>query len=348
MMDLSYLNARIRAWKGDLLTQAALDKALGAQGIDGLLYCLKETAYARDAETAAARHKLEADIVEGAIRENLARTFRQMWDYSPSEARTLLGALFSIWEAYNLKAMARARANGIPPDSSISILIPAGEMDESALKELNQQKDAREMAKLLYTWGSPYAKPLKDALDEYLRERRLVALELALDRFVHQRALLAAGDELNRKIIGLFIRQRIDSINISTLLKLAGEGLPPAVSAAYFLEDGERIDKDEFLRLSQSKNKKELLQGLSDSVRGSRFKKAIESADIEEAFFLEEQLEELIKKEMCRLSVVEPLSIALAVCFIYKKIREIKNLRVIARAKIFDMPVIEAKRFIIS
>lgn len=347
-MDLSYLNARIRAWKGDLLTQAAYDKLIGAEGIQGILYCLKDTVYARDIEVASARYKDETEIAEGAFRVNFARTFKQLWDYSPEDARILLQAVFSIWEAYDLKAIARARANGISPDDSISVLIPAGEMDESALKELNRQKDVQEVAKLLYTWGSPYARPLKDAIEQYLRERHLIIIELALDRFVHKRCLsAAAGNEMNRKIIERFIRQRIDSINISTVLKLAGEGLSPAGAAGYFLEGGKRINKDEFLQHSASKDKKTVLQGLADSVKDSRWKKVIGAADHDEAFFLEEQLEELTRKEMCRIAVIEPLSIALAVCFVYKKIREIKNMRIIARAKIFDMPSIEAKRFII-
>lgn len=347
-MDLSYLNARIKAWKGELLTQAAYDKLIGAEGIQGLLYCLKDTIYARDIESASARYKNETGIMEGAFRVNLARAFKQLWDYSPDRARVLLQVVFSIWEAYDLKAIVRARVNGISPEDSISVLIPAGEMDESALKELNQQKDVQEVAKLLHTWGSPYARPLKDAIKQYLRERNLIIIELALDRFVHKRSLSAAeGNELNKKIIERFIKQRIDGINISTLLKLAGEGLSPAGAAGYFLEGGERINKDKFLHLSESKNKKGLLQGLADSVKDSHWKKAIGAADHDEAFFLEEQLEELTRKEMCRLAVIEPLSIALAVCFVYKKIREIKNLRIIAGAKIFDMPSIEVKRFVI-
>lgn len=347
-MDLSYLNARIKAWKGECLTQAAYDKLIGAEGIQALLYCLKDTVYTRDIEAASARYKNETDIAEGAFRVNLARAFRQLWDYSPEDARILLRAVFSIWEAYDLKAIARARANGISPDDSISVLIPAGEMDESALKELNLQKDIQEAAKLLHTWRSPYATPLKDAIEQYLRERDLIIIELALDRFVHKYCLSAAeGNELNKKIIKRFVIQRIDSINISTLLKLAGEGLSAARAAGYFLEGGERINKDGFLQLSASKDKKTVLRGLADSVKDSIWKKAISAADHDEAFFLEEQLEELTRKEMCRLAVIEPLSIALAVCFVYKKIREIKNLRIIARSKIFDMPSIEVKRFII-
>lgn len=347
-MDLNYLNARIRAWKSELLTEGTYDELIAAEDVQSLINRLKETNYARDIEIAAARYEDAREIVEGGLKGSLAKTFNELWKYAQPQARVLLRAIFSLWEVYNLKAIMRARINGISPDDSISVLIPAGEMDESALKELNQQKDMQEIIKLLHTWGSPYARPIKDVVEQYLRERQLIIIELALDRFVHAYCFsIAADNSINGEIIKRFIGDRIDSINISMLLKLSGENIPSANAVDYFLEGGERIDKDNFLLLARSKNKSELLQGLVGSLKDKHWKELIGTTEYEDAFFVEEQLEELLSRQACRLAVIEPLSIALALCFIYKKIREIKNLRLILRAKIFEIPAIEAKRFII-
>ena len=347
-MDLSYLNARIRAWRGDLLTPEAYDGLIAAKSVQSLMNRLKETNYARDIEIAAARYEDEREIVEGGLKGNLAKTFNDLWENAQPRARILLRAIFSLWEVYNLKTLVRARINGISPDDSMSALIPAGEMDESAVKELNQQKDVQEIIKLLYTWGSPYARPMKEVIGQYLRERQLIIIELALDRFAHAHCLsIAAGNDINMEIIKRFIRDRIDSINISMLLKLSGEDIATVNAVDYFLEGGERIDKNKFLKLARSKNKVGLLQGLADSIKYSRWKDLVETTEPENTFFLEEQLEELLSRQVCRLAIIEPLSIALALCFIYKKIREIKNLRLILRAKIFEIPPIEVKRFII-
>ncbi len=347
-MDLSYFNARIRAWKGNLLPQESYDRLIGASDTKDLISHLKETVYARDMEIASARYERETDIMEGGLRANLANTFKRLWDYAPKPGRTMLRGVFSIWEVYNLKAILRARDKGISPDENIFILIPAGDMDEAALKELNQAKDIKGILNLLSTWGSPYARPIRDVLERYKKERQLILLELTLDRFAHDYSLSSAsGDDMNRRVIKHLVKERINSINISTLMKLCGEALSPANIYSYFLEGGGMIDKDNFLKLAESKDKRELMQRLVDLVKDSRWKKIIRAADTDEAFFLEEQLEEFIKKEICRLSVTEPLSIALAVCFIYKKIREIKNLRLIVRAKVFGIPAIELKRFIL-
>ncbi|MBI5047973.1 MAG: V-type ATPase subunit [Deltaproteobacteria bacterium] len=348
MMDLSYLNARIRAWKGELLTKEAYDGLIASDGIQSFISHLKATTYARDIEIASARYKNEREVIEAGLKGNLAKAFKGLWGCSSDEMRVLLRAIFSIWEVYNLKAILRARVNGVSPDESASVLIPAGEMNESALKELNQQRDVFEVIKLLSTWGSPYARPMQHVMGQYMRERHLIILELALDRFAANHAIYdTAGSDINKKIIEQFIAQRVDSINISTLLKLAGEDIAIADAGGYFLAGGDIIDKDDFLRLTKSRNKTELMKELYDFLKDSYWKKLVGSAEPENAFFLEERLEELLRQKVCRLTVVEPLSIALAICFVYKKIREVKNLRLIARAKIFDIPAIEVRRFII-
>lgn len=345
-MDLGYLNSRIRAWMGDLLTEEVYNGLVNAEDMDALISRLRETDYARDIEIAISRFKDGREVVESGLKGNLVRTFKRLWNNAPLPARPLLKAVFSIWEVYNLKAILRARERGIHPAESISILIPAGEMDESALKELNQQPDAAEILNLLSTWGSPYAGTIKGVLQQYKSERHLMILELALDRFVHDSCLsIASANGINGEVIAGLVRKRIDSINIATLLKFSGEGVAPSDMSPYFIEGGEKVGRDIFLTLLGSKDRAKLLAGLRDSIKEGRWKRAIGSVEPEDAFLLEERFEDLIKEDMCRLSIIEPLSISLTICYIYRKIREIKNLRLIARGKVFHIPAFELKRF---
>ena len=348
-MELSYLNARIRAWKGRLLDRETYERLINARDIHALINHLKEGVYARDIEISAARYTGERDVLEGALKGNLGRTFKDLWDYAHDNARGLLRVIFSVWEVYNLKTILRARHGGIPPDESISVLMPAGDMDEPALKELNQQKDIAGVANLLSTWGSPYAAPIKAAIPKYIRERHLILVELSLDRFLHSRCLSAAmaASGANRKIIEEFVRERIDGINISMLLKQSRDEAMPVSIGEYFLEGGKWIDKAMFLKVAMVRDGGEFLRALADAVRDRRWRDAVSSAEHESAFFLEEQIEDLSRQNLCRLAIIEPLSIALAICFVYTKIREIKNLRLIARAKVFNMPAIDVKRFLI-
>ena len=348
-MELSYLNARIKAWKGRLLDRETYERLINAKDIHALINHLKEGVYARDIEISAARYTGERDILEGALKGNLIRTFKDLRDYAHDNARGLLRVIFSVWEVYNLKTILRARHGGIPPDESISVLMPAGDMDEPALKELNQQKDISGVANLLSTWGSPYAAPIKAAIPKYIRERHLILIELSLDRFLQGRCLSAAmaARGANRKIIEEFVRERIDGINISMLLKQLRDEAMPVGIGEYFLEGGEWIDKGRFLKIAMIRDGGEFLRALADAVGDRRWRDAVSSAEHENVFFLEEQIEDLSRRNLCRLAIIEPLSIALAICFVYTKIREIKNLRLIVRAKVFNMPAIDVKRFIL-
>ena len=348
-MELSYLNARIKAWKGRLLDRETYERLINARDIHALINHLKEGVYARDIEISAARYTGERDILEGALKGNLIRTFKDLRDYAHDNARGLLRVIFSVWEVYNLKTILRARHGGIPPDESISVLMPAGDMDEPALKELNQQKDISGVANLLSTWGSPYAAPIKAAIPKYIRERHLILIELSLDRFLQGRCLSAAmaASGANRKIIEEFVRERIDGINISMLLKQLRDEAMPVGIGEYFLEGGEWIDKGRFLKIAMIRDGGEFLRALADAVGDRRWRDAVSSAEHENVFFLEEQIEDLSRRNLCRLAIIEPLSIALAICFVYTKIREIKNLRLIVRAKVFNMPAIDVKRFIL-
>ena len=348
-MELSYLNARIKAWKGRLLDRETYERLINAKDIHALINHLKEGVYARDIEISAARYTGERDILEGALKGNLIRTFKDLRDYAHDNARGLLRVIFSVWEVYNLKTILRARHGGIPPDESISVLMPAGDMDEPALKELNQQKDIAGVANLLSTWGSPYAAPIKAAIPKYIRERHLILIELSLDRFLQGRCLSAAmaASGANRKIIEEFVRERIDGINVSMLLKQSRDESMPVGIGEYFLEGGEWIDKGRFLKIAMIRDGGEFLRALADAVGDRRWRDAVSSAEHENVFFLEEQIEDLSRRNLCRLAIIEPLSIALAICFVYTKIREIKNLRLIVRAKVFNMPAIDVKRFIL-
>lgn len=357
-MDLSYLNTRIRGWKSKFLSKNQYDELINTGDIKGLINHLRETTYGRDIEIAAARYKTDRDIAEGSLKENLTNILKKLWDCAPDEARNLIRVIYSIWDVYNLKTILRAKNKGISSDDSISILMPAGDLDEGALKELNQQKGIDEVVALLSIWGSPYTKPIKDVMPQYMQEKHIAILELALDRFVYDYGRSIISDRypfnmqigLNRNIVKQVLIDRIDSINISTLLKLFREKVSAIDIEGYFLEGGKRFDKEDFLRIAKDIDKidiKELLKRIAALVKDSHWKKAIDSMEIEDVFFIEDEFEELSRQYIYRFAIIEPLSIALSVYFIYTKIREIKNLRLIAAAKAFNIPNIEIKRFMI-
>ncbi|MBI3812890.1 MAG: V-type ATPase subunit [Nitrospinae bacterium] len=347
-MDFGYINARIRAWKGDLFKTPDYNKFLSAGSVEDFIKMLKETCYGLNLEEAKARFKEEGEmkVLEKGLKANLFRTLKEIWDDIPPDDRILIKAIISFWDVYNLKTIIRGIHKGISPDEIYSILILAGDFDESALKELTQPRDIRIVIHILDTWGSPYAKPLRDSLRDYLQKKEIIGMELALDRFVCGFYLnLIDRADMNTVMVSELIKYRIDAVNIITLFRFVkGQSSYPLMD--YYIHGGKRVMKDDFMELGICRDEKALLRGLTERMKGREWREMLEMADAGEPSMIEESMEDLIGINFCRKAVVYPLSIAVAICFCFKKIREIKNLMLIGRGKEYSIPENEIRRYL--
>lgn len=349
-MDLSYFNARVRGMRGRLIRKSEYENFASLSTLEQYAERLRATAYGPYVETASGRTEKIDDIIAIAIRSGLAATFADMQDAVPPDARPYLRALMSMWEVYDLKVILRAASRSIKAEEALDTIVPAGEFDSAAIKTLlTSAKDVPDMVGFLETWGSRYAKPLKDGLAAYRKNGSTAAMEHNLDVAGAQCAVagLDAHSTDGAVICGI-VTSRIDAQNIMTLLKLCGceAGTAPA-SAALFLDGGRRLDKKTFLKLLGSKDRDGLIEALEESLDDPAWKAVIAGADAEDMGLLEERLASLEDAYLRRLSVIEPLSIALAASYMQMKTREAKNLRIIARAIAFGMPDEVLKRYII-
>ncbi len=347
-MDLSYLNARVRAWKGRLLSKGGYEALLRAKDAAACLNELRGTGYGPYIDIASVSEGAPEDIIGFALRMDISGTFALLWKAAPEEARPLLRAVLLFWEVYNLKTVVRGIARGVKREDIINLLVPAGGLDRGALKELAHAKDIHDLIRMLKSWGSPYAKVLGSGLDTYVRHHSIMDMETALDTFANTSVFseLRGRDEdtgLVRDLLAL----RIDIKNILTLFKAVGEGLPPAMLKRFFIQGGSELSFKNFLELAASSDRETLLRTLVPLLRKRDLQEALEAADPEEVDMVEEMLEDVVRRRYMRLSLVNPLGMAVVIAYIYSKIREIKNLRMIARGKRFMMPADELRRFLI-
>lgn len=347
-MDLSYLNARVRGWRKGLFKSADYDAFIESVSVEACLDLLRPTVYGPDIGVASARFERPYDILSSALRSNLYSVFTTLWDIAPEGARPCLKALFSTWEVYNIKALLRGIDKGVPREDLFEALVPAGELDLPALKELVRSKDVGDLIRLLRTWGSPYGAPLKAGFDTYKKHHSLVEMELNLDIFSTRffvSTISPASDD--GKVISDMLADRVDSRNIMTLMKAVGEGYSKETLVEYFLEGGRRIRKGAFLSLSELPTREELLAQLLEAVNDENWRRVLYVAGAEEMDVLEELFEGLTARALSRAAIEGPLTVALAAAFIYAKTREVKNLRIIARGKLFKIPGEELKNLLI-
>lgn len=343
--DLSYFNARVRAMRGALLRKADYDPLMRLASPGALLERLKATSYGPFIEAASLRHPEALDALSSALLADLSDSLGKLWKIAPDGARPLLKAVFSNWEVYDLKTLVRGIARGVKREEIKAALIPAGEFGAASLDTLLTSKDLADLVAFLDTWGSPYAGVLKPGLKEYKRSGRIIEMELGADLRTNMLLLDTlsasfAGARIMRDWLGL----KADLQNALTLFKIAGEGYTPDAAAGFFMDGGYKLKRLDFAKLLSLKGKEELFAALS--LAGGSVLRKILDATGPDPMLLEEVAEDVMKERLRALSVIDPLSIALPASFIYMKVREIKNLRLIGRCAAFGVPLDELRRLV--
>ncbi len=347
-MDLSYFNSRVRGQMGRLLRAADYAPFMDLRGEERYAERLRATPYGPYLGVAAARYERTEEIVSSALTESLADSFAALRKAAPEGARRLLDALVSTWEAYNIKAIIRGLARGVKREDVQRTLIPAGGLDRAALDTLLGAKDVTDLLRFFETWGSPYARPIREGIREFLRNGSINAMEIKLDLFAYGSALKTLGNRSRAAgIIRDILVLRIDIRNIVTLINIAGQNYSEGAARELFIEGGGRLGKEAFMDLSGAKDRQGLLGGLARSVKDRSMAELISATGPDNITGLEERLDAMAEKRLRTLSVVEPLGIAVGAAYIHMKVREVKNLRLLDRAAAFGIPEDEVREMLI-
>lgn len=343
--DLSYFNARVRAMRGALFRKADYEPLMRLESVDALVERLKATEYGPFIEAAFTRYPEALEALSNALLADLAESFGQLWKIAPDGARPLLKAVFSNWEVFDLKTLVRGLSRGVKREEIKAVLVPAGEFDMASLNTLLSSKDLPDLVGFLETWGSPYAGVLKPGLKEYQRSGRIIEMELGADIRTNRLLLeaLSAG-AADGRIMRDWLALKADLQNALTLFKIAGEGYAEGAASGFFIEGGSKLKRSSFVKLSGIKGKEELLSALKET-GGSVIKNVLDGAG-PDPMLMEEIAEDAIKQRLKALSIIDPLSIALPASYIYMKVREIKNLRLIGRGAAFAVPLDELRRLV--
>ena len=339
MDDYGYLAARIRGMKGRLLPGDFFQGLLEQKELMKVADSLLSSPYGEDMSVALAG---ESGLlaVEKALRRNLYRVFRKVFQMCSEEPRRLLRVLLGKWDVYNIKTVLRGKQRGLPAQEVLLALVPAGELDEPKLQELLNQPDVKAVIDTLATWLSPFAPPLLGAFPEYLEKGHLAVLEKALDRYYFNWVLSETSpEEENEGFVREIIKREIDYQNLLSALKIVS-GRFEAVEVEFF--PGGNLSGE---YLSGAKSLEEVLTGLKKAypdLDGRLAEGAESPSDAEHLFycFLLRKWSDMVRKD--------PLSIAIVLGFLGLKLKEFLNLRIIVRSKAHGVPVDIIKKELVA
>jgi vacuolar-type H+-ATPase subunit C/Vma6 len=248
-------------------------------------------------------------------------------------------AVLSGWDAYNLKTVLRGKKAAAPIEEILASTFPVGVLDEIALGELVRAPTLKAVADILETWRNPLARPLAKGLRALGETNSLQSLEFELDRFVYAQALsmVKNGDD-DDLIAKRYIQLLGDKTNLLSALRYLEErsALSPLEAVRYFLEADGRFTRKHFQLVVTARD---LRQGLS-LLAGTPYGWLAEAFPQGEAVSVtkvERKLDSILLAEAKRLARYNPLGVGVTLAYLVQKINEVRNIRLILRAKVIGM-----------
>ena len=334
MDDYGYLNARVHAMQGRLLSRSQYDELLGKPTTHEVLEQLLTSPYSKailgTSETIAEIQRLE----EG-LRIDLCTHLRKIRKMATAGPRVLLDAALFRWDVENLKAILRGARVNVPVEELLASTIPVGMLDEVALAELARTRSLMEVADLLETWRIPIGKPIRNELREHGEPQTLLSLEVAMDRFAFSHSIrLTSREEEQGRQVKKYLLFLVDQVNTLMAFRCLTDVELKTFDAAemYFLDVGGRLTRQTFHSIVSARD---TAHGLSQ-LMGTPFEWLAHTAqeeNIGSVSSIERRLREALLRETRKLAHWDALGIGVVLRYVERKINEVRNLRLLMRGK---------------
>jgi vacuolar-type H+-ATPase subunit C/Vma6 len=354
MSDRFYLNTRLRAMRGHLLSRQELERILSIPDLPGIVAALREGPYGRPIDSVGGGVP-EVARFEEALRRNVSETLTRLLAISRGDCSEAVRLLLGRWELQAVKTVVRGKAAGASAGEILSALVPTGLHDEAALEEMCRQPSLRALVDLLVSWREPWGRPLLRALSEYGGPWDLYLLESALDRAWFRQAAdtLRAipgsrrGTE-GEDALSRFVSRSVDTLNLMTAMKAVEERIVLPDRGRFFLPGGQVFHREDFDRILASPTLAEALEESGKFLfRDPSAALPPPSAGVPILPAVERQADRVLLRSSRALARVDPLGWGPLVSYLLDKLREVRNLRMIVRARGADLPEADMVRLLI-
>lgn len=327
MPDFPYINARVRAMRSRLLDAGRLEELLALPTLDAFIQALNATPYGHDLQEALARFPA-LHAVDVALGRQFYGTTAKILSFADGRPHQLIEIVLMRWDLANLRLILRGKHAGSALEEIAGNLIPAGGLNEAALRELAGQPDVPAVVGAFSGLDHPLAAPLAEGLREYLETKDLFALELRLERFYATHGLrVAAGSGHDQQVVRSLLQSELDATNVKTAFKLQrAAGLTREAKTRFFIPGGRIVTEDLFLLLAAAETAEQGMKWLR--VQGFPVR-----AVGEDLLAFERDLDRAMAKAQAGLYLGDPLGIDIVVAYLALKYNEVRNLRLIARSK---------------
>jgi V/A-type H+/Na+-transporting ATPase subunit C len=338
-MYVEYVNARVHGMSSRLITTHGFERLIAQPSLDGIITELEKTPYHEEIVEARILYS-GISCIEYALRKNLMKTYRKILGLVEGEKSAQYIIIFlKKWDIQNVKTIIRGKNIQRSNEEISGCLIPAGTMDEATLVELVKQPDVRAVVDLMATWDIEYAVPLTRHIGEFFEQNEIGRLEYALDQYYFESSLKQLrGKRHDDKVVRDLIGTEIDIRNIKTALMMIRDSVSAEDADSFILEGGKEITRDFVHSIIRTKK-------ISDAIRlfeqtPYRFLLSVPDFDVSQGKIsvLEKELDRFQIRNGVALFRGDPFSFTVVIGYLWAKLNEITNIRVIARCREAGMP----------
>jgi V/A-type H+-transporting ATPase subunit C len=328
-MSYEYLNTRLHFMMVKLLGPQQYERYLEMHDLGEFTAALAETDYAQEIERASVEHATGYPLVETALTQNTQRCFTKLYSMAFGEARPLVRILLERFEVFDLKTILRGFHAGVDADETARSLFPTVLYPTAFYQELLKRDSIGGVIDYLLTVGNRYYKPLSARYPEYEAGHKLAVLESAIDDYYFsgsRRTLQTIGDD-NAVEVRRALGTEVDLLNLAYALRAVDEVVDSEEKYRYILDGGERLSREAVTELINSPDKASFFRKLEATDYGKRLGAFEDTTGVGE---FQDHLEQYLYQTMCHYDPGRTFDIQMARVYVWRKILEVTDLRVIA------------------
>lgn len=318
-------NAKVRARKGRLFSEKQMSEIADTNDIDEVIGYLRGfpdyTPY------------LDEYTIDKALDVNLADTYKLVSKIVPEEIQKPFQIMSKKVDIINIKSLISAKDVGFNEEQTRNLLIPSGSLYDllDSLAGVDTVSDV-----LTALDGTEYASVLEDALPRYEETKMILQLESALDNYYLESLLSSTevpSDE-NTQILYSYIGTQVDLAILKTIVRAKKDGLDYNNISPYILNDGYQLREWKLKDLMEANDVTNIVSYLEGTKYSTFLSDALEEYNKTGSITLFERALDLHMADSAKsLFMKKPLGIGPIIGYLNKKEIEIRNLKIIARAK---------------
>ncbi|MDR3222919.1 MAG: V-type ATP synthase subunit C [Methanobrevibacter sp.] len=318
-------NAKVRARKGRLFDEKHFSEIIEADDYKEI------TNYLRGFPDYA-KH-LDNHSIEKSLDIQLGETYSILSKIAPTDIKKVFVILSKKSDISNIKSLIAAKEANLSKDETTKLLIPVGSLYPTCEQLVESNTIENVIAGLD---GTEYGSVLEDALSEYNESGMILPFESALDKHFLENLLSASSvpSDDNTRILHSYIGSQVDVANLKIIIRSKADGLKYDSINTHMISNGYQIKEWKLKDLMESDNVTSIVNGLDGTDYYQILNEALGTYNETDSISIfEKALDEYIVNYANSLSLKNPLGVGPIIGYLNKKEKEIKNLKIIIRAK---------------